>query len=103
VNTGMRSLALSCVLLYVIVGFVAGVCPSSDGTTAQHQHHQKQVTHALACAWACHASAHQSAVDVTTQIVLIWLILAFVCVAAVWGSPIRLILITARPPPLFSI
>jgi hypothetical protein len=102
VNTGMRSLALSCVLLYVIVGFVAGACPTSEGQTAHHHHH-KPIAHAFACAWACHASAHQSAVDVTTQIVLLWLIVTSVRVAAVWGSPIRLILITARPPPLYSI
>ena len=101
--TGRRSLAISCVLLYVLVGFVAGACPSSAGETAQHQHHHKPVTHALACAWACHASAHQSIVDVSAQILLVWLILTPVCVAAVWGSPLRLIFITARPPPLFSI
>jgi hypothetical protein len=100
----MRSLALSCVLLYVIVGFVAGVCPSSAGQTAQqHHHHQKPATHALACAWACHASAQQSAVDSSAQILLLRLALTFVLVAGVWGSPVRLILITARPPPLFSI
>lgn len=98
-NTGMRSLALSCVLLYVIVGFVAGACPSSDGQTAQHQHHHKPVTHALACAWACHALAHQSAVDNSAQILLVRLILTLMLVAAIWVSPVRLILITARPPP----
>jgi hypothetical protein len=100
VNTGMRSLALSCVLLYLLAGLVAGACPSSDGQTAQHQHHHKPVTHALACAFACHASAHQIVVDSSAQILLVGLALAFILVTAVWVSPVRLILITARPPPL---
>jgi hypothetical protein len=102
-NTGMRSLAISCVLLYVLVGFVAGACPSSDGQRGQHQHHHKPVTHALACAWACHASIHQSTVDSSAQNLLVRLALTLVLVAAVWVHPVRLILITARPPPLFSL
>jgi hypothetical protein len=100
VNTGMRSLALFCVLLYLLAGLMAGACSSSDGQTAQHQHHHKPVTHALACAWACHASAHQTAIDSSAQILLIRLALACMLIAAVWVSPLRLVLITARPPPL---
>ncbi len=100
-NIGMRAFALSCVLLYVLVGFVAGACPSSAGQAAHQHHHQKPATHALACTWACHASAHQSTVDVSAQILLVWLILTSLSVAILWGSPVRLILITARPPPLF--
>ncbi len=103
-NTGMRSLALSCVLVYVLVGFVAGACPSSAGQTAQdHQHHHKPITHALACAWACHASAHQSALEISAHIFLVWLALTTVFVTLVRVSSIRLIFITARPPPLFSL
>ncbi len=102
-KNGTRSLALACVLLYVLVGFVAGACPSSDRQTAQHHHHQKSATHALACAWACHASVHQDSVDVSAQILLIWLILTAVLVAAIRVSPIRHIYITARPPPLSSL
>jgi hypothetical protein len=100
VNTGMRSLALSCVLLYLLAGLVAGACPSSDGQTNQHQHHHKPVTHAPACAWACHASAHQIAIDSSAQILLIRLAMTCMLIAAVWTSPLRLVLITARPPPL---
>src|SRR5688572_17380384 len=100
----MRSLALSCVLVYVLVGFVAGACPSSAGQTAQdHQHHHKPITHALACAWACHASAHQSAIDVSTHILLVWLALASLLVPVIRVHFIRLIFIVARPPPFFSI
>lgn len=98
----MRAFAISCVLLYVLVGFVAGACPTSEGQTAHH-HHQKPVTHALACAWACHASVHQSAVDVSTHILLVWLALTFLLVPVDRVPSIRLIFITARPPPLFSI
>ena len=101
-TTGMRSFAISCILLYGIVGFVAGACPSSDEQTAHHHHH-KPVTHALACAWACHASVHQSAVDLSAHIFLVWLTLAFVLAPVVRVGSIRLILITARPPPLFSL
>jgi hypothetical protein len=100
VNTGMRSLALSCVLLYLLAGLMAGACPSSDGQAAQHQHHHKPITHAMACAWACHASAHQTAIDSSAQILLVRLVLTCMLIAAVWVSPLRLVLITARPPPL---
>jgi hypothetical protein len=100
VNTGMRSLALSCVLLYLLAGLVAGACPSSDEQTTQHQHHHKPVTHAPACAWACHASANQTAIDSSAQILFVRLVLTCMLIAAVWVSPLRLVLITARPPPL---
>lgn len=99
-NTGMRSLALSCVLLYLLAGLMAGACPSLDGQNAQHQHHHKPITHALACAWACHASAYQTAIDSSAQILLVRLVLTCMLITAVWVSPVRLILITARPPPL---
>lgn len=98
-NFGMRSLALSCVLLYVFVGFAAGACPSPEGQSVHHQHHHKPITHAFACAWACHASAHQSAIDNSAQILLVRLVLTLLLFAAIWVSPVRLIVITARPPP----
>jgi hypothetical protein len=107
----MRSLALSCVVLYAVVGFVAGACPSSPGQPSpsqpvQHQHHHqpnKPATHALACAWACHASANQSAVDVPSQLVPVWLVATSLFLLDAWISLAQLVLIFARPPPLFSI
>jgi hypothetical protein len=100
VNAGMRSLALFCMLLYLLAGLMAGACPSSDGQNAQHQHNHKPVTHALACAWACHASAHQIVIDSSAQILLIRLALTCMLITAVWVNRVRLIVITARPPPL---
>jgi hypothetical protein len=104
----MRSLALSCVLLYALVGFVAGACPSSpnqlsSSQSAHHQHHQpkKPAAHALACAWACHASANDSAIDVSTQLVPIWVIVLLLAFPEGWIGVTRHLLIFARPPPLF--
>jgi hypothetical protein len=97
-----RSLVLSCVLLYAVVGFVAGACPSSPEQTAQHRHHHhtKPATHALACAWACHASANQTAVDALPQLVPVWLVATWLILPAVRLSVSPLAFSFARPPPL---
>lgn len=103
----MRSLALSCLLLYALVGFVAGACPSSpspsSSQSAHHQHHQpkKSAAHAFACAWACHVSANQSAIDVPSQLVPVWFVATLLVFAEVRIGLARRLLVFARPPPLF--
>lgn len=105
----VRSLALSCALLYAVVGFVAGACPSSPrqpsaSQPAPHQHHHqpnKPATHALACAWACHASANQSATDIPSQLVPVWLVATLLVFPEVWIGLARRLVIFARPPPFF--
>src|SRR5437763_11786060 len=99
----MRSLALSCVLLYALVGFVAGACPSwpdqqSASQSAHHHHHQsnKPASHALACAWACHASANQSTVDLSSQLIPVWFITTWLAFPDVWIGLIRRLLIFSR-------
>jgi hypothetical protein len=96
-------------LLYVLVGFVAGACPSSPDRTspaqsAHHpQHHQPNTpaTHALACAWACHASANQSAIDVLSHLALISLVAAGLFFSDVSAGFTQRVWIFARPPPRF--
>lgn len=107
----LRSLALSCVLLYAIVGFVAGACPSSPASPGQaspsqpaqgHHHHQpnKPATHALACAWACHATAHQAAIDLSSQLAPVRVVATWLVYPEIGFDLTRLLLIFARPPPL---
>ncbi|HKN88475.1 MAG TPA: hypothetical protein VJV04_16530 [Nitrospiraceae bacterium] len=106
---GMRSLALSCILLYAIVGFLAGACPSlpvhpSPSQPPHHQHHPqpgKPASHTLTCVWACHASANSGAIDVPSQLVLVWFVATLLVFPEVWMCLTRLLLIFARPPPLF--
>lgn len=110
-NHVMRSLALSCILLYAIVGFLAGACPwspvqPSPNQPAHHQHHHqpnKPATHALACAWACHASANDSAIDVPLQLILVSLLSTLLFFAEVWIDFSRSLLNLARPPPRFFV
>jgi hypothetical protein len=85
------------------------VCPSSPrqpspSQPAHHQHHHepnKPAAHALACAWACHASANQSAIDIPSQLVPVWLVATWLVVPEVRMRLTRLLLIFARPPPPF--
>jgi hypothetical protein len=105
----MRSLALSCVLLYVIIGFVAGACPSlpdepSRTQSAHHRHHHppnKPAVHALACAWACHVSANQAAIDLPSQLVPVWFVATWLIFPEVRMRLTRHLFIFARPPPSF--
>jgi hypothetical protein len=107
----MRALAVSCVLLYAVVGFVAGACttsPSQPSLSQPHQHHHqhqpnKPAAHPLACAWACHASANPSAIDFPSQFVPIWFAAVTLFFLNTWIGLTPLVLICARPPPLFSI
>jgi hypothetical protein len=98
-----RPLALSCVLLYILVGFAAGACPSSPEQTAHHQHHHKPAAHTPACAWACHATAGQTAVDVPTQFVPVWLVLTSLPSPQSRGTLPQSLFILARPPPSFFV
>ena len=99
----IRSCAATCVLLYAIVGFFAGACPSLPGEMPTHQHHHKPITQAFACAWACHVSVGQHAVDAPTPVVPFWLILVLLGCTTLIIVPPRLITISARAPPLTTI
>ena len=104
----LRSLAISCILLYAVAGFAAGACSSSPGQASpsqpaqDHHHHQpdKPATHALACAWACHASAHQAAAELPSQLVLGRLVATWLALPELDTGLTQLLLIFARPPPL---
>lgn len=103
-KTGTRSLAICCMLLYFVVGFIAGVCPAIPGQSTQHHHHHKPVTHAMACAWACHASANLGAVDTSSPLALVWLAIILLPLMAYLIGLTWLIFFSARPPPsLFTI
>lgn len=103
-KTCARPLALSCVLLYVLVGIAAGACPSSPEQTAQqHQHHHKPAAHTLACVWACHATANQGTVDVPAQLVPVWLVLISLPFAERTATLTQSVYISARPPPSSSV
>lgn len=103
----LRALAFSCILLYEIAGFLAGACPSlpvhaSPNHPAHHQHDHQPNTpamHALACAWACHASANYSAIDAPSQLVLVWFVVTLLIFPETRMCLTRLLLILARPPP----
>jgi hypothetical protein len=101
VTPRIRSCAAACILLYAMVGFLAGACPSSDEATHHHQH--KSATHAFACAWACHASVGQHAVDAPSPTIAFWLISIMVGLGWAGIAPPRLIAISARPPPFITI
>ena len=98
----LRSLALSCLVVYASVGFVAAMCPSTAAKEASHQHHDGKVSHTLGCAWACHSTESHGAVDLTSRWITVWLLLA--CFFFI-SLPIRAVhrtILEARAPPFLS-